>query len=76
MVESYADMVRELANEKFAAEKRWSKREKQIDRVLLGAAGMHGDLEGIVGAQLPGVKMLELPASELETPDLQEDGLF
>ncbi|MHB8159128.1 MAG: DUF2130 domain-containing protein [Thermoleophilia bacterium] len=76
IVEPFMEMRNDLHKEQVAMQKLWSKREKQIDRVLLGAAGMHGDLEGIVGAQLPGVKMLELPASELETPDLQEDGLF
>ncbi|MEK6536671.1 MAG: DUF2130 domain-containing protein [Actinomycetota bacterium] len=76
IVEPFMEMRKDLHREQIAMQKLWTKREKQIDRVLLGAAGMHGDLEGIVGAQLPGVKMLELPASELETPDLQEDGLF
>jgi len=28
--------------------------------------GMHGDLEGITGASLPAIKMLELPIDEGE----------
>jgi len=76
IVEPFMEMRKDLHREQVAMQKLWTKREKQIDRVLLGAAGMHGDLEGIVGSQLPGVKVLELPASELETPDLQEDELF
>jgi hypothetical protein len=76
IVEPFMEMRNDLLKEQIAMQKLWTKREKQIDRVLLGAAGMHGDLEGIVGAQLPGVKVLELPASELETADLEEDGLF
>ncbi|MHB9111092.1 MAG: DUF2130 domain-containing protein [Thermoleophilia bacterium] len=76
IVEPFMEMRNDLLKEQVAMQKLWTKREKQIDRVLLGAAGMHGDLEGIVGAQLPGVKVLELPASEFETSDLEEDGLF
>ncbi|MFA5802508.1 MAG: DUF2130 domain-containing protein [Thermoleophilia bacterium] len=76
IVEPFIEMRKDLHREQVAMQKLWSKREKQIDRVLLGAAGMHGDLEGIVGAQLPGVKVLELPASELKTADVEKDGLF
>lgn len=76
IVEPFMEMRNDLHKEQVAMQKLWTKREKQIDRVLLGAAGMHGDLEGIVGAQLPGVKVLELPASELETTEVEEDGLF
>lgn len=40
-------------------EKIWSKREKQIDKVIKSIGGMHGDLEGVAGPSLPVVKMLE-----------------
>ena len=56
IVEPFMEMRKDLHREQIAMQKLWTKREKQIDRVLLGAAGMHGDLEGIVGAQLPGGK--------------------
>ena len=42
----------------------WAKREKQIERVIQNIAGMHGDLEGIAGHSLPGIKALELPSEE------------
>jgi hypothetical protein len=60
IVESFVAMKKDLDAEKRAMTATWSKREKQIDRVVLNIAGMHGDLEGIVGGSLPAVKMLEL----------------
>ena len=67
IVESFAAMKKDLEAEKRAMTAIWSKREKQIERVILNIAGMHGDLEGIVGGSLPAVKMLELPNENEET---------
>ncbi len=69
-VESLVAMKKDLDAEKRAITSAWSKREKQIDKVVLNIAGMHGDLEGIVGESLPAVKMLELPN---ESEDRQKD---
>ena len=55
---------RDLDSEKRAITKVWVKREKQIERVIQNIAGMHGDLEGIAGPSLPGIKVLELPSEE------------
>jgi hypothetical protein len=76
IVEPFMEMRNDLHREQEAMRRLWAKREKQIERVLLGASGMYGDLEGIVGAQLPGMQVLELPASELEAAEVEEDGLF
>ncbi|MBI5871084.1 MAG: DUF2130 domain-containing protein [Actinobacteria bacterium] len=76
IVEPFMDMRNDLHREQEAMRRLWAKREKQIERVLLGASGMYGDLEGIVGAQLPGMQVLELPANELEAAEIEEDGLF
>jgi Uncharacterized protein conserved in bacteria len=67
IVESFVAMKKDLDAEKRAITAAWSKREKQIERVVLNIAGMHGDLEGIVGGSLPAVKMLELPSENGET---------
>lgn len=60
IVESFVAMKNGLDAEKRDMEKIWSKREKQIERITLNIAGMHGDIEGIVGSSLPAVKILEL----------------
>ncbi|MFH1644971.1 MAG: DUF2130 domain-containing protein, partial [Candidatus Omnitrophota bacterium] len=61
IMESFIAMKTDLDSEKRAVTKVWAKREKQIDRVVSNIAGMHGDLEGLVGPALPAVKILELP---------------
>jgi hypothetical protein len=64
MVEAYAAMRDDLEAEKRALSNHWARREKQLDRVSAQLGGMHGDLSGIVGDKLPGVKALELPGEE------------
>ena len=66
IMESFIAMKGALDSEKRAMANIWAKREKQIERVIQNIAGMHGDLEGIAGASLPVLKMLELPSEEAE----------
>lgn len=61
IIEGFVAMKTELEAERRAMEKIWSKREKQIEKVVYNLSGMHGDLEGIAGKALPAVKALELP---------------
>lgn len=61
IVESFVSMKDDLDTEKRAMEKAWSKREKQIQRVIQSTAGMYGDLQGIIGASLPEIKTFQLP---------------
>ncbi len=72
IVEPFVEMRKDLLKEQVAMQKLWNKREKQIERVLLGATGLHGDLEGIAGATLPGIKVMELPGAD-EEDDLMAD---
>lgn len=64
IVESFVAMKADLDAEKRATQKIWAKREKQIENVITHVGGMHGDLQGIAGASLPNIKLLELTASE------------
>lgn len=61
-VEGLVKLRDELEKEKRVYTQVWSRREKQIQRVIDSAIGMHGDLQGIMGNALPA-----LPALELET---------
>jgi len=63
VLEPFTIMKDDLDSEKRAMEKVWAKREKQIQRVVQNIAGMHGDLQGIVGTALPQIKLLELPGA-------------
>lgn len=62
IVDAFVNMRTDLEQEKRAMTKSWSKREKQIERVLLNASGLHGDLAGIIGKSLPAIETLELSA--------------
>jgi hypothetical protein len=57
IVEPFIQMQADLESEKRATLTRWKKREKQIERVLLSATSLSGDLKGIGGREMP-----ELPA--------------
>lgn len=59
IVESFSTMKDDLDKEKRAITKNWAKREKQIEKVILNTAGLYGDMQGIIGASLPEIKMLE-----------------
>ncbi|MCK4234075.1 DUF2130 domain-containing protein [candidate division WOR-3 bacterium] len=66
ILEGFIALKKDLDSEKRAMEKIWSKREKQIDKVIKSIGGMHGDIEGIAGPSLPVLKMLELPSANNE----------
>jgi hypothetical protein len=64
IVGSFASMQEDLNAEKRAMERAWAKREKQISRVIENTAQMYGDLQGMIGASLPEIKVLELPSGD------------
>jgi hypothetical protein len=81
IIEAFNLMRKDLDQEKRTMNKIWSKREKQIERVVYNISGMFGAMQGIMGASLPEIKSLELKAliedtgsDELEAD--KEDSLF
>ena len=64
IVEAFKSMKEDLDQEKRAITRTWAKREKQIERVINNTAGMYGDIQGIIGASLPEIKILELDEGE------------
>ncbi len=82
IVEAFASMKKDLDQEKRAMMRIWSKREKQLDRVINNTAAMYGDMEGIIGASLPQLKSLELKALPAGTnfgkfkDESEEDEIF
>jgi hypothetical protein len=66
IVEAFQAMQEQLARERRAMEKQWKEREKQIDRVMKNTVGMYGDMQGIIGGQLPEIAALELDEGDLE----------
>lgn len=67
IVEAFVTMQEEVESERRAMNRIWAKREKQLERAMLSAAGLHGDLQGLMGASLPQIESLEIPALESRT---------
>jgi hypothetical protein len=42
-------------------ERIWARREKLIERVKNGTTRMYGELEGIMGSEIPALPALEMP---------------
>ena len=69
IVESYTTLMADLQSEKLAIQRLWAKREKQLTRAITGASGLHGDLQGIIGASLPTIETLQLPPGDYTAED-------
>ncbi len=59
IVEAFVEMQTDIQEEKRVAERRWSKREKQILRVINNTSGMYGDFQGLIGSSLQTIPALE-----------------
>ncbi|MDO8570911.1 MAG: DUF2130 domain-containing protein [Candidatus Daviesbacteria bacterium] len=66
IVESFSGMQSDLEKEKRMYTQIWAKREKQIQKVLDSTIGMHGDLQGLMGASLPQLPSLDIEIDEIE----------
>ena len=48
----------------------WKQREKKIERVVKSTVGLYGDMQGIIGGQIPAIPTLELEGDTVrELPD-------
>jgi hypothetical protein len=68
IMEAYIGMKGDLDCEKRSMQKQWAKREKQLDGLVLGTAGLYGDLQGIAGKSMPEVEGLTLPQNAAPSP--------
>jgi len=60
IVEAFTGMQEQINRERRAMEKQWKEREKQIERVIKNTVGLYGDMQGIIGGQIPEIPALEL----------------
>jgi hypothetical protein len=60
IVEAFTSMHDQLIRERRAMEKHWKQREKEIERVVKNTVGLYGDMQGIIGGQIPAIPALEL----------------
>jgi len=56
-------------------ERHWKQREKEIERVVKNTVGLYGDMQGIIGGQIPAIPALELDEEPfgqlLDEPDAE-----
>lgn len=73
IVGAFVSMKADLESEQRSAKRQWSKREKEIERVIDNTAGMYGDFQGLIGSALPTIASLELPSGEDEEGEHADD---
>lgn len=61
IVEAIVEMAADLETEKRAQTKQWARRQRRLELLMTGTAGMYGDLQGIVGRSLPELQGLDIP---------------
>jgi len=69
IVLTFMQMQQDLEAEKRSYSRVWSKREKQLEKVMLSTSGVYGDLQGIIGGALPQIELLEMES--LDTAQIQ-----
>ena len=70
IVEACVSMQDDLEAEKRALTKHWAKRQRRLELLMNGTAGMWGDLQGLAGRSMPELHGLRLgEGMDLETPD-------
>lgn len=62
--EGFLNMKLSIQKERDAMEKLWKAREKQLEKVLLNAAHIHGSVEGIAGADTVNLNLLDAGEEE------------
>ena len=58
IVETFMELQEDLFEERRIAERRWARREKQIQKVITNTSGMYGDLQGLIGSSLQNIPAL------------------
>jgi len=64
IMDGFMNLKESIDKERFAMEKLWKEREKQLEKVLLSTSHFYGSIKGIAGSALPSVPLLELPEGD------------
>ena len=73
IVEAFTSMQDQLNRERRAMERHWKQREKEIERVIKNTVGLYGDMQGIIGGQIPAIPALELEEETVKQLPGNED---
>lgn len=66
IVEGFTEMKLDIDSEKRSFNRMWSKREKQLEKIMLSTVSMYGSLQGISDNSIETIKGLDLPDSDYE----------
>ncbi len=66
LIEVYQEMKIQIDKERMAFERSWKQREMQLQRFFTSTAGMYGEVQGLVGSNMPEIKGLELESGGLK----------
>lgn len=66
IVEAFTGMQEQVNKERRVMEKQWKEREKQIERVIKNTVGLYGDMQGIIGGQIPPIPALEFEGGNVK----------
>jgi hypothetical protein len=69
IVRHFRDMKEELEAEKRQTTRRWAKRSKQLDLIIVNTAEMYGDFQGLIGSAMQDNPTLE--GNEDEQDDIE-----
>jgi hypothetical protein len=73
-VEAFTAMREQIDRERRTMERHWKQREKELERVIKNTAGLYGDMQGIIGGQIPEIPALDFDADDVKhLPDISED---
>jgi len=61
IMDGFMNLKESIDKERYAMEKLWKEREKQLEKVLMSTSHFYGAIKGIAGSALPSVPLLELP---------------
>jgi hypothetical protein len=78
IVEAYLTLQKELEKERRFTIGAWARRAKYHEQIMFGVAGMHGELQGIVGESMPeidGLEGAELEGDSVSLPTVEAEPL-
>lgn len=74
IVEAVVEMNADLEAERRLLTKQWAKRQRRIELLMSGAAGLYGDFQAVVGRSLPELQGLSIPQLEEGSKSEPADG--
>jgi hypothetical protein len=61
---NFVEMKEDLDQERRLTTRRWAKRSKQLDLIIVNTSAMYGELQGLIGNEMKPIPALEEPELE------------